>query len=153
MKLVDVKAARVDNHFMSSDRWYVDLDMRDGSTREDIQRVSKDAAEERRAEIIASMQRAWDEIDPFDDGYKAGVAAGYWEGHRVGLEEGRSQGYQSGLDSGFRDGRQSVISHLLERRENFIMQQGYGEQLSPSKRRYLRNAISILTEVIQYFSY
>jgi len=154
VKLVDIRRVRVESHFLSS-KYYVDLDMRYSGVQEDLQHISKADAERRQADIVALMQEAWQEVDPYQCGLEEGAATGRSEGYdqgrsegyNAGIEEGRSQGW----GNGYREGKQSIISHLIERRENLMREQSYDDQSGPSRRRYRRNAIDILTEIIQCF--
>jgi hypothetical protein len=152
LKLIDVKSVHVHQHFWSSDKYYVRLEIRNGEARDDIEHASHDDARNRQNEIVSLMRHAWDEVDPFECGYQAGAAEARSEGHNAGLAEGRSQGYQAGSENGFREGQQSVLFDLLRRREDLIREKKHGEQIPPSRRRYLRNAIAVLTEIIRYFS-
>jgi hypothetical protein len=150
--VVDMKAVRVHKHFLRSDKFYVAIEYRNGSTEDIAEHLSREAADHKQAEIADLIREAWDEVDPYEYGHQAGRTEGRSLGWSEGFGAGRSEGYQNGWDNGCVEGRRSVLSELSERREVLMQEQRYVVHLPPSRRRYLRDAISVLTEVIQYSS-
>jgi len=155
VKLVDVASARVTKHFWS-DKFYVEIEFRNGSTRDVVEHLPREAADMKQAEIVAMIRQAWEEVEPYQHGFHTGYARGKVEGLSEGLEQGRTQGYQSGFETGrgqgHADGRRSILSPLIERRETMISEESNSAGQTPSQRRYRRNAISVLTDIIQNFS-
>jgi hypothetical protein len=149
--VVDVKAVRVHKHFLRAD-FYVAIEFRNGSTEDVVTYTLRETADAKQAEITGLIREAWDEVEPYDYGYETGRGEGRSLGWSEGFGAGRSEGYESGMDHGFADGRRSVLSELSERREVLMQEQHYAASLSPGRRRYLRNAISVLTELIQSFA-
>jgi len=149
VKTIEVKAVRVHSHFWS-DKYYVQVELRDGSTRDVVEHLSSDAAHEKKGEIVAVVRDAVDEVQPYECGHQAGFAAGRAEGRSEGFTEGRSQGYQDGLTNGHAEARRSILSAIYQRREAYLQEQEMDLGLPPSKRRYLRNATSVLTDLIQH---
>ncbi|MGE5268580.1 MAG: hypothetical protein ACM3JG_02785 [Thiohalocapsa sp.] len=152
VRLVDVARARFEPHFRSSNGYYVDLDMRDGSTREDIQRVSRDAAEGRRNEIVLLMQEAWAEVDAYECGRQEATADARSSGYADGLEDGRREGHAWGRENGLREGIQHVVNYVQETREQFMRELDCVAELSPRRRRFFRDGIDVLTGIIRHFS-
>jgi hypothetical protein len=110
------------------------------------------SADYEQAKIIALSQQAWDEVEPYEYCYEAGRTKGRSVGWTEGVAAGRSEGYQDGWTNGYDQGRRSVVAQLSERREGLMCEQQYAGDLPPNRRHYLRNAISVLTEIIQYFN-
>jgi len=152
MIVVDVKAVRVHKHFFRSDKFYVAVEFRNGSTEDVMEHLSRQAADDKQAEIAGLIREAWDEVDPYEYGHQSGQTEGRSLGWSEGFGTGRSEGYQSGWDNGCAEGRRSVLSELSERREVLMREQRYAVDLPPSRRRYLRDAVSELTEIIRYFT-
>lgn len=75
VKTVEVKAVRVHSHFWS-DKYYVQVELRDGSTRDVAEHLSSDAAHEKKEEIVAVVRGAVDEVEPFEYGYES-VGSGW----------------------------------------------------------------------------
>ena len=150
--VVDVKAVRVRKHFLRSDRFYVEVEFRNGSTEDVAEHLTRKAADDKQAEIAGLIREAWDEVDPYEYGHQTGRTEGRSLGWSEGFAAGRSEGYQSGWDNGCAEGRRCIVSDLFERREVLMREQRYAVDLPPSRRRYLRDAISVLTEVIHYFA-
>jgi flagellar biosynthesis/type III secretory pathway protein FliH len=154
-KLVDVKAARVQKHFFG-DKFYVTVEFRDGSTKEVIEHLSAEAAQAERTKIVSAIKDAWAEVDAYDFGYEEGHAQAKTEvwsqANQQGHEEGYRVGFQNGEAAGYREGRRSILSPLIERREALIAEQLNGGHKAPSQRRYLQISISLLTDIIRYFS-
>jgi flagellar biosynthesis/type III secretory pathway protein FliH len=147
---IDVKAVRFHSYFFRSDRFYVRVELRDGSTRDVVEHVSKDVAQDKQSEIIAALQGAMEEVEPYEYGYQAGLGEGNTAGRSEGFTEGRSQGYQEGLADGQAEARRGILAAIYQRREAYVKEQAIDLSLPPSKRRYPRNAISVLTDIIQY---
>jgi hypothetical protein len=93
-----------------------------------------------------------DEVDPYQYGYESGFATGRSEGRSEGFTEGRSQGYQDGLANGHVEARRNILVAVHQQRETLMREQVANIELGPSRRRYIRNAISVLTDIIQYLS-
>lgn len=151
VNVVDVKAVRVHKHFFS-DKFYLQIDFRNGSTEDVIENLSRQAADEKQAEVVKFIRRAWDEVDAYEHGYQSGRTEGHSQGWSEGFGAGRSEGYQYGRDDGHADGRRYILSELSARREVLMREQQYAVDLPPSRRRYLRVAVSVLTDIIQYFT-
>jgi flagellar biosynthesis/type III secretory pathway protein FliH len=149
---VDVKAVRVRKHLFRSDKFYVAIEFRNGSTEDVVEHLSRQAADDKQVEIAGLIREAWDEVDPYEYGHQTGRTEGRSLGWSDGFGAGRSEGYQNGWDNGWAEGRRSLLSELSERREVLMREQQYAVDLPPSRRRYLRDAISVLTEIIQYFN-
>src|SRR5579872_4785996 len=81
--VVDVKAVRVHPHFWSR-RYYVEVELRNGQVRSICEQLSREAAQEKKAEVIATVRQAADEVDP----YEAGLGQGKAEGRSEGFAEG-----------------------------------------------------------------
>ena len=101
--LVEIKFIRVQKHFWS-DKCYVELEFKNGTTRSAVERVSHQDAMVARQELIEAVQLAYNEEDPFEHGYEMGRAAGHTAGRSCGLEEGRTEGYQQGYSDGRSEG-------------------------------------------------
>jgi hypothetical protein len=150
VSVVDVKAVRVHKHFLRSDKFYVAIEFRNG-TREDIaEQLTRQAAEIKKAEITDLVHDAWQEVDPYEFGRQAGSTEGRAVGWAEGFAAGHSEGYQNGRDEGCSEGRRFILWRITEWRENLLREQCSAADLPPSRRRYLRDAISVLSEVIQF---
>jgi hypothetical protein len=150
--IVNVKAVRVHKHLFRSDKFYVAIEFRNGLTEDVAEHLSRQAADNKQAEIAGLIREAWREVEPYEYGYQTGRTEGRSLGWSEGFGAGRSEGYQNGWDNGCAEGRRYVLSELSERREVLMQEQRYAVDLPPSRRRYLRDAISVLTEIIQYFA-
>lgn len=150
--VVDVKAVRVHKHFFRSDRFYVGIEFRNGSTEDVAEHLTRQAADDKQAEIAGLIREAWVEVEPYEYGHQTGRTEGRSLGWSEGFEAGRSEGYQSGWDNGCAEGRRCILSDLFERREVLMREQRCAVDLPPSRRRYLRDAISVLTDIIHYFA-
>jgi flagellar biosynthesis/type III secretory pathway protein FliH len=170
--LVEIKLIRVQKHFWS-DKCYVELEFKNGTTRSAVERVSHQEAVAARQELIEAIQLAYDEEDPFEHGYEMGRAAGHTKGRSSGLEEGRTEGYQQGYSDGRSEGfnqghsdgyelglwrgrdqgateeRVRILGQITDMRETLVREQRWGELVEPPRRRYLSHAISALTDVTQ----
>jgi len=170
--LVEIKFIRVQKHFWS-DKCYVELEFKNGTTRSAVERVSHQEAVVARQELIEAVQLAYNEEDPFEHGYEIGRAAGHTAGRSSGLEEGRTEGYQQGYSDGRSEGfsqghsegyelglwhgsnqgateeRSRILGQITDLRETLVREQGWGELVEPSRRRYLGHAISALTYVTE----
>jgi hypothetical protein len=159
VKLVEVKAVPVRRRRMSG-KYYVEIELKNGSTHGVVEHFSKEEAEKKQAEIIKAVEEAWDGVTPYDVGHEAGRVRGYAEGWSEGLEHGRSEGWSEAHSAGFRiradngrsEERQYVLWILFQRREALMNEQQPAGQLPPSRRRYLRDAISVLSDVIRELS-
>lgn len=149
---VDVKCAQVHPHFWSRDQYYVQVELRDGCTKDVVERVSLNSARERQTEISHLMEEAWVELDPYDYGRRMGAAEGWAKGYSAGLTEGQSEGRRSGWASGYEECRRSILSHIFELREAYTRELARGHELSPNRRRFLRKAVALLTDIIERFS-
>lgn len=149
--IVDIKAVRVHKHFLRAEKFYVAIEFRNGSTEDVETYLPRQQAEDKQGEILSLIREAWAEVEPYDCGYETGCADGRSSGYSDGFGAGRSEGYRGGYDNGFTDGRRSVLSELSERREVLMQEQRFADGLPPSRRRYLQNAVSVLTEIIQYY--
>ena len=150
--VVDINAVRVHKHFLRAEKFYVALEFRNGSTEDVETYLSRQQADDKQGEIFSLIREAWSEVEPYDCGYEDGRADGRSSGWSDGFGAGRSEGYQNGWDNGFAEGRRSFLSELSERREVLMQEQRYADGLPPSRRRYLRNAVSVLTEIIQCYT-
>jgi hypothetical protein len=148
--VVDIKVVQDHRHFWKSNEYYVQVVMRDGKTQDVLGHLSGDAAQVKRDELMSLIQQAWDEIEPYEHGYQAGHQRGRSEGHSDGFAAGKSEGYHSGRIDGWDEGRNSIISYLVERREGLMREQAAGELYPPSRRRYVRIGIGLLTNIIHY---
>ena len=150
--VVDLKAVRIHKHFWRSDEFYVAVEFRNGSTEDVAEYLSKQSADDKQAKFVSLIQQAWEDVDAYEYGHRAGEAEGRSQGWSDGYGAGRSEGYQHGWDNGSKEGRHSVLAKLSERREALMREQQHGGYLSPSRRRYLRVAMLELTEIIRSFS-
>jgi hypothetical protein len=150
--LVDVKRAHVSPHFWSRDKYYVEAEMRVGGLRDVIDQLSYHAARDRQAEICQSIKDAWAEVDAHEYGLSTGAVEGRAEGYSKGFADGKFEGHHAGQASGFEECRRSILSYLFELREAYTCELTNNGDLPPSRRRFLRNGGTILTEVIGRFS-
>ena len=70
--LVQIRSFRIEKHFLSG-KHYVQLELKNGSVRNAVGRVSNAEAETVRQELIGAIQLAYDELSPFDYGYEEGA--------------------------------------------------------------------------------
>jgi len=150
--VVDVRRSQIHPHFWSRDQYYVQVELRDGCTRDVINRLPLNSARKKQTEISHLIKEAWVDLDPYDHGRRAGVEEGRSEGYSVGLTEGRSEGYSAGLTEGRSEGYRSIVSYAFEVREAYMRELADLTELSPSRRRFLRNAITVLTDIMARFS-
>lgn len=151
VKAVDVEAVRVHQHFFS-DKYYVQVELRGGFSRDVAEHLLRDAAQSKKAELVAGIQSAVEEVSAVQYGHEAGFAEGRSEGRSEGFAEGRSQGYQEGWSSGQAEARRNISATIFKQREALMQEQQYNTDLAPSRRRYINNAISIFTDLIRYLS-
>jgi hypothetical protein len=150
--LVDVKRPQIYPHFFSRDKYYVQIETRDGGSRDVIEQLSRNAARDRHAEISRSIEDAWAERDPYDYGISVGTAEGRSEGYSTGFAAGKSEGRCAGQAVGFEECRRSILSYLFEMREGYMCELTNDPDLPPSSRRFLRNGITVLTKIIGHLS-
>lgn len=143
VKLVEVKAVPVRKHLLFS-KYRVEIELKNGSTRRVVENLSEEEAEKKQAEIIRVIQQAWDEFTPYDVGHEAGRVQGYAEG----WAEAHAAGLRIGRENGRSEEREYVVGVLLQRRETLVNAQQSAGKLPPSRRRYLRDAISVLSDLI-----
>ena len=149
--LVDVTAVRAHPHFWSR-RYYVQVELRNGSTRLVDEQLSREAAQEKKAEVVAAVHQAANEVDPYLYGYEAGFGRGKVEGRSEGFGEGHSQGLGEGRASGYAEAQRSIFSSIYQWREGLIQERADNVHHLPSRRRYVRNAIAAVTDLIQHLS-
>jgi len=150
---VDVTKVNVHPHRFRPSSFYVRIELRGGSSARDVaEHLSRGAAQEKKAEIIAAVREAAEEVDPYEYGYQAGFAEGKIEGRSEAFAAGRSQGLQEGWGNGHCATRQGILSAIYQRREAMMQEQALGNTLPLSRRRYLRNAITVLTDLIRDLS-
>jgi flagellar biosynthesis/type III secretory pathway protein FliH len=148
--VVGLKSVHVLHVLRKSDDYYVRIIMRDEGSRDVVEHLSMDAAQATRDELLSLMQQAWSEVEPYEFGYKAGQEAGKSQGYSEGFTVGTSEGYRSGRADGWTEGRNSVISYILSKREELIQKQVEAQFYAPAQRRYIRNAIELLSNVIHH---
>jgi RNA polymerase sigma factor (sigma-70 family) len=148
--LVEIKFIRVQKHFWS-DKCYVELEFRNGTTRSVVERLSHQEAVAARQELIEAIQLAYDEKGPFEHGQEMGRADGVIEGRSSGLKEGRATGYQQGYSDGRSEGfnqgnsegyehglwqgrdqgateeRARILGQITDMRETLVREQRWGE--------------------------
>jgi hypothetical protein len=150
--IVDIKAVRVHKHFLRAEKFYVAIEFRNGATEDVVTYLPRQEADDKQAEILSLIRDGWNEVEPYEYGYETGRADGRSSGWSDGFGAGRSEGYQQGRDNGFAEGKRVLVSELSERREVLMQEQRYADDLPPSRRRYLRSAVSVLTEIIQHYT-
>jgi hypothetical protein len=116
--LVDVKSFQVCPHFFSRDEYYVQVELRDGGTRDVVERLSQKAAHNKKNEIARLIEKAWGELDAYGYGYEAGFRTGQSEGYSIGRADGQLDGRRIGYTDVLRsaDGRFCRISSKDARR-------------------------------------
>jgi RNA polymerase sigma factor (sigma-70 family) len=148
--LVEIKFIRVQKHFWS-DKCYVELEFKNGTTRSAVERLSHQEAVAARQEVIEAIQLAYDEEGPFEHGHEMGRADGVIEGRSSGLEVGRAEGYQQGYSDGRSEGfnqgnsegyehglwqgrdqgateeRARILGQITDMRETLVREQRWGE--------------------------
>jgi flagellar biosynthesis/type III secretory pathway protein FliH len=173
--LVQIRCVRIEKHLLSS-KYYVELELKNGSVRNAVGRVSHAEAEAVRQELNDAIQLAYDELNPFDYGYQEGRTDGHLEGRASGFEEGRKGGYQEGYSNGCSEGfsqgytegyelglcegrergsadeRAHILHQVSGMRDALVQEQRWGELVEPSRRRYLSHAIRALADVIRAFA-
>ncbi len=145
---IDVRAVRNHARFWS-DKYYVRVELRDGSTRDVVEDASTDVAQDKQSEIIAGLREAMEEVEPYEYGYQIGFAEGEVKGRSEAFADGRSQGLQERWNNGHTVARQSILSAIYQQRETLMKEQATETVLPPTRRRYLLNAIAVLTNLIQ----
>jgi len=159
VKLVEVKAVPIRKRRMYG-KYHVEIELKNGSSHHIVEHLSKEEAEKKQAEILRAIQQTWDEFTPYDVGHEAGRVRGHADGWSEGVEHGRSEGWSEARATGFRVGgenrrseeREYVLGVLLQRQGALINEQQSAGQLPPSRRRYLRDAISVLSDLIRELS-
>ena len=148
--LVEIKFILVQKHFWS-DKCYVELEFKNGTTRSAVERLSHQEAVAARQELIEAIQLAYDEEGPLEHGHEMGRADGVIEGRSSGLEEGRAEGYQQGYSDGRSEGfnqgssegyehglwqsrylgateeRTGLLGQITDMRETLVREQRWGE--------------------------
>ncbi len=82
--VVDVTAVRVHKHFFRSDRFYVGIEFRNGSTEDVAEHLTRQAADDKQAEIAGLIREAWVEVKPMNMAIKlAGPRVVRWAGQKV----------------------------------------------------------------------
>jgi hypothetical protein len=164
VKLIEVKSVPVRKRRVYG-QYYVEIELKNGLTHCVVEHLSKEEAGKKQAEIIKAIQEAWDEFTPYDVGHEAGRVRGHAEGWSEGFEKGHSEGWSEGVEQGRSEGqsvgtrigeengrseeRQYVLGVLLQQRERLLNEQQSASQLPPSRRRYLRDAISVLSDLMR----
>jgi hypothetical protein len=147
-----VDSVKVHPHFWDKTKFYVQLVLKMGGTEHIAEKLCHDAAVALRDKYVGMIRAAYGEVEAYRVGYEEGYEQGRSEGHAAGKAEGRNSGYAEGLASANNIYRERFLSEIFEFREQLITEQRHGTDLQPSRRRYLRDSITAITDLIERFS-
>lgn len=147
-----IEAISVHAHFWDSTKFYVQLSFKDGGTEDIEEKLDHDRALALRDEYVRKIREAVGEIDTYQQGHEDGYERGRSQGYEAGKADGYNTGYATGVARAQEAQDKRFLSQLYEFREELIKEQRSGAELPPNRRRYLRNSISAITDIIERLS-
>jgi hypothetical protein len=151
-----VKGVSAHRHLINRASLYVQLDMKRGAHEVIAEKVTPEAAEEMKATYLRLVEAAYEDVGAYSIGYDDGHTEGHESGRAAGYEQGSNDGYSRGrqdaLASAHESTRAHVVQELSDMRDELLRKQIDAHASGPAQRRYIRNSISLLTDLIRRFS-
>ncbi len=155
IRLVDVESVEIAKHWLSNS-YYVEITTRKGNTHSVLEHVPEIVARAKQTEVQSEITAAHEEIGAYEAGLNEGEQRGHARGRQAGLKHGRdeglSQGWQTGCDEGTATERSRIMNRLIEMREDLVLQEAQGNLLPPARRRYVRNGLTLLRDIIRWLA-
>jgi len=144
-----VQSVTAHTHFWDRSKFYVRMNLRDATTLDLAERLSQEAASALRDDYVRRVSEVHSDIDPYLLGYEEGRERGRSDGYTAGRADGYSDGHSAGSAAAEEQMTERFLTAVFEFREALVQEQRNGPDMPPSRRRYVRNAISAVTDLIE----
>lgn len=151
-----VKRVTIEQQWWGSSPYDVQLEMKNGDTEDIAENLTQADARKLQQKYVRIIQDAYEDSSAYDqgvdDGREQGHADGYSAGYRKGKEDTYAEAYESAARETRQRERERLLSYLYESRENFLREQRDPSHKEQDRKRYLRHAIAVLSDLIDRFS-